>query len=69
MLMDLAQTPQYKPHQSLGRWMLVGMSALLLTTGTCFLFFAHQLMEARFDSFDAKHYEQELMRVDRKSVV
>jgi diguanylate cyclase (GGDEF)-like protein len=64
MLMELAETPQYKPHQSLGRWMLVGMSALLLTTGACFLFFAHQLMEARFDSFDAKHYEQELMRVN-----
>ena len=49
---------------SLGRWMLYAMAALLICVGACFLWVSSQLINARFDNFDAKFYEQQLMRVN-----
>jgi diguanylate cyclase (GGDEF)-like protein len=68
MLTDLAltqpkNTPKSTP-KSLGRWMLGSMAALLLSVGICCLWGANHLMTIRFDHFDVKHYEQELMRVN-----
>ncbi|GGP88611.1 sensor domain-containing diguanylate cyclase [Shewanella ulleungensis] len=49
---------------SMGRWMLFAMAALLIFVGICFLWFSSHLINSRFDNFDAKFYEQQLMRVN-----
>lgn len=64
MLADLALSPPKNAPTSLGRWMLGSMAALLFTVGICCLWGANHLMTTRFDHFDVKHYEQELMRVN-----
>ncbi|MGI2170341.1 bifunctional diguanylate cyclase/phosphodiesterase [Shewanella sp. MF05960] len=49
---------------SMGRWMLYAMAALLIFVGVCFLWISSHLINSRFDNFDAKFYEQQLMRVN-----
>jgi diguanylate cyclase (GGDEF)-like protein len=61
MLMDLALNTTHT--SSIGRWVLSGMATLLVFVGGCFLWISSDLIDARFDNFDAKFYEQQLMRV------
>jgi sensor domain CHASE-containing protein len=50
-------------RDSLGRWILNCMAAVLLTVSAFFLWGAHSLVDSRFDNFDASVYEQQLLRV------
>jgi diguanylate cyclase (GGDEF)-like protein len=52
-----------QPRQSLGRWTLVRMAALLLGIGTLFLAVSIYKLDQRFDAFDAEQYRQEVIRV------
>lgn len=64
MLMDLALNAKHTHTSSMGRWMLSGMTVLLVFVGVCFLWASSDLIDSRFDNFDAKFYEQQLMRVN-----
>lgn len=60
----MATTQSQTITSSIGRWMLCAMTALLILVGFCFLWISSHLINSRFDNFDAKFYEQQLMRVN-----
>lgn len=52
-----------KRNDSIGRWVLYRLALLLLALGGLFCYLSMQMLDRRFDSSDAEHYRQELMRV------
>ncbi|WP_019617003.1 bifunctional diguanylate cyclase/phosphodiesterase [Psychromonas ossibalaenae] len=48
---------------SLGRWMLICMTGLLISVGLLFWWGAYSQLAVRFDAFDVSFYENELKRV------
>lgn len=54
---------QLPNRESLGRWTLVRMAALLAGIGALFLALSISILDQRFDAFDEAQYHQELIRV------
>jgi sensor domain CHASE-containing protein len=48
---------------SLGRYMIICMTGLLLSVGTLFWWATYSQLAASFDTFDVSHYENQLKRV------
>lgn len=51
-------------RDSLKRWMLLRLSALLFVVGGIFLWVSYLVLDQRFDEFDQERYRQELLRVN-----
>ena len=60
----MAKAKNHTMTNSIGRWMLYSMTVLLIIAGTCFLWISTHLINSRFDNFDVKFYEQQLVRVN-----